>query len=204
MEATTRALMATQYTGSNGADVLSMCQLVTQYSGNVWSISPDTTADMLVLIEQGTTTARWPVAAGVWVVVGLDFGIIARLSDPAYKARYRPISNIVTDAVAATSASIVKPAMYSGFGMANLPSILLGATVDVPVPILPAQADTGYVASAFVHASGGMLATASIIGVTNTSTSLVTVRVRNVGLGALSGGLITVHISPPSTAVVIK
>jgi hypothetical protein len=218
MEYASRVIVATQWSGSNSAEVLGMCQMVTQYTGAVWSIKGQD-AERLVLHEQGTTGLRadWPVDIGQWVVVAPDFGIIARLSDGAYKARYRAIQGIVTDAVAASLPGIassapvqaairgeVAKAMYGGFGLATLPALAIGnAETNVPVTIRPAQPDTGYRAEAFAFSGGTVLSAVSVVSVTNTSTSVATVRVRNTGLLTLSG-LLAVHITSAPAAPAAK
>ena len=107
MEYVSRTLAAVQYTGGNGAEVLTLCQGITQLSGNVWSTDSDDGAT-LVLKETGATglTAAWPVLAGQWVLLDLSVAITGRFSDAEYRSRYRALDAIIQAAVRANLALI--------------------------------------------------------------------------------------------------
>lgn len=211
MDRVSRVVTATQYTGSNGADVLAMCQAITQYSGNVWSIDSDD-GQMLQLREVAPMgpPALWPVTAGQWVIVAPDTGIIARMPANVYAARYQGLADIVSAAVAANVNVIAASepvqtaiknetakAMYGGFGVAALPALLGGVTSSpIPVALLPAQPDTGYVARAFAISGAAVLTTVEIVSITKTSGSVANVIVKNTGVLSLSGVLL-LHITAP-------
>ncbi len=220
MERVSRILLAEQYTGGNGAAVLAMCQSITQYSGNVWSIEGDT-GDLLTLRETSPVGAGsfglWPIRRDQWVLAAPDVGIVARISASQYAARYRTIDAIVADAVAANVATIaasapvqnaiiaeVGKAMYGGFGTATLPLLIVGATsAPIPVTILPSQPDTGYVARAFAVSGAAVLTTLEIVSITKTSGGVATVVVKNNGVASV-GGLLLVHVTSPVGGAVKK
>lgn len=202
IEFSSRTIMAVQYTGANGAEVLTMCQAVTQYTSNVWSIESDD-GQRLVLRETSPAglVALWPVELNLWVVVAPDFGIIARLEDAKYKARYRALAAIIGDAVAANADIIAAKTRYGGFGVAPIPNLLgansPSAVADIAVTVAPVQPDTGYDARAFLTMGVNLLTTVVVDSVTKTSKSIVTVRVRNTGVAHAGGGLCLVHVTPP-------
>ncbi len=211
VDAVSRVLLATQYTGGNGAAVLAMCQNITQYSGNIWTIDSDDGATLRLRESNPETGAQamWPVMIGQYCVVAPDTGIIARMAPGAYSARYKTIDSIVQAAVAdqvdeiAASAAVQTAitqqinarAMYGGFGVYALPTLLPGATSSpLAVTIEPAQPDTGYVARAFAVSGAAVLTSLSIVSRTNTSGSVCTVVVKNNGVASI-GGLLLVHVT---------
>lgn len=220
MEKAYRQLNATQFLGDQASanDVLAMCRTITQYTGNVWTID-SWSAEVLELRETGQdgAVALWPVKAGQWCVVAPDFGIINRMSDPAYKARYMPLAAIIAGAVAdpvtlnaiASSAAVQDKitaevnarAMYGGFGKAPAPAISVGVSQPIPVTIAPAQPAAtgsdplaGWVARAFVTSGGTVLSTLTVDSVTKVNGSRVDVVLRNTGLLSV-GGVIDVHVT---------
>ncbi len=212
MQRVSRILLAEQYTGANGAAVLTMCQSITQFSGNEWAIHSDT-GEELVLRESSpvmSSVGFWPIKVGTWVLCAPDTGIVARISAAQYAARYRTIDDIVSAAVAdnvaviAASAPVqnaiiaeVGKAMYGGFGVTTMPLLLVGATSSpLPVTILPTQPDTGYVARAFAVSGAAVLTTLEIVSITKTNGSVATVVVKNNGVASV-GGLLLVHVTSP-------
>lgn len=209
MEYASRTIVAVQYNGSNGAEVLSMCQMVTQYTANVWSIAASDTSQLeLREVSPAGAMALWPVTAGQWVVVAPDFGIVARVEDAKYKARYRALATIINDAVQANADVIAAKALYGGFGIAPVPALAganaPSAVADVVVTLKPAQPDTAYVAEAFLTMGVNLLTTVVVESITKTSKSTVTVRVRNTGVAHLGGGLCMVHVTAPPVVPVVK
>ncbi len=221
MEYASRTVLAALYTGANGQELLDICQAITQYSGNTWSIDPSTSADVLMLRETSPSglSAEWPVAAGQVMVVAPDFGIIARTSEAGYRARYRALDRIITDAVAANLTAIAASdpvqaairsearaqaakAMYGGFGVTALPLLLAGATSSpLSVPLQPAQPDTGYEVGAFAVSGAAVLSAVTVTSVTKAPGS-VSLVVKNTGLISLSG-LVLVHVTAPIPAVAV-
>jgi hypothetical protein len=218
MQRVSRVLLAEQYTGSNGADVLAMCQMITQYSGNAWTIDSDN-GTTLVLRESSPLglVGRWPILKDQWCLVAPDTGIVARMPDAVYQVRYKTLSSIATDAIgnpdvinAIAASSPVQSAIvaevakvkFGGFGVAPLPVLIAGATSSViQVPILPVQPSTGYAAEAFAISGAAVLTTLSIVSMTKVITDAVTgksgrvdVVVRNNGAASV-GGILMVHIT---------
>lgn len=201
MEKASRVVLAAQYTGANGAEVLAMCQAITQYSGNVWSVDADDGQVLRLKETSPSLAADWPILKTQWVVVAPDTGIIARMTPAAYAARYRAIDTIVADAVASTVqplvAAEVAKAMYGGFGVTGLPLLTPNATsAPIPVTIEPVQPDTGYVARAFAVSGAAVLTSLSIVSITKTSGTVATVVVKNNGAASV-GGLLLLHITSP-------
>jgi hypothetical protein len=220
MEYASRTVLAAQFVGTNSQELLDIVQAITQYTGNVWSIHADSTAERLVLREMSATgaVADWPVLAGQWMVVAPDFGIVARLSDAAYRARYRALDAIINAAVAANLAAIAasepvqtaiknesaaaaaaaaKKAMYGGIGAVTLPTLLAGATsAALSVPLRPVQPDDGYTVGAFALSGAAVLSAVEIVSMVKAAGSVAVV-VKNTGLVSL-GGLLLVHVAPPS------
>lgn len=198
-----RILLAEQYTGTNGADLLAMCQTTMQYTGNTWAIQSDD-GQKLVLRESSpimTSVGLWPITKDQWVLVAPDTGIVARISASQYAARYRTIDGIVADAVSAIVQPLVvaevAKAMYGGFGVGTLPLLLPGATsAPIAVTIEPVQPDTGYVARAFAVSGAAVLTMLSIASITKTSGTVTTVTVKNNGVASV-GGLLLVHVTSP-------
>lgn len=205
MEKASRIILSCQYSGSNAAEILAMCQAITQYSGNVWSIDSDNGVTLRLLeINPGGLRAYWPITAGQVVVVAPDTGIVARMNPASYSARYQAIAGIVSDAVTTLVtplvAAEVAKAMYGGFGVAPLPTLLLGATsAPIAVTIQPKQPGIGYVAKAFAISGSAVLAALEVVSMTNTSDSVVTVRVKATGVAVL-GGVLLLHLTSPTTA----
>lgn len=203
VERASRIILACQYTGVNSAEVLAMCQSVTQYSGNVWSVEGEA-AGVLTLRESSPIMAsvgHWPINVGQVVLVAPDTGIVGRISAAQYAARYKAIDSIVADAVAASVqplvAAEVAKAMYGGFGAASLPLLTPGATsAPINVTIEPAQPDTGYVARAFAISGAAVLTNLSIVSITKTSGTMAAVVVKNNGVASV-GGLLLVHVTSP-------
>lgn len=186
VDSVSRVMMATQYVGTNGTDVLALVQGITQYSGNVWSVISDD-ATTVTLLEAGPTlSAVWTVTVGQWVVCDMSFGIIAILGADKYAVRYNQISTVVAEAIRDAGS----------IGVANVPALSAGI-IAVPVQIKPAQADTSYVATASLSASASVLGSLSIDSVVKTSGSVVTVTVRNSGLLTLSGAIVIVNTTAP-------
>lgn len=94
-----RALVAAQYTGTQGtADVEAAVNQITQLTGNQWAVQSDDGA-VLVLRETSPISgafADWPILAGQVVVIDPNIGIVDRLAAPAFLARYRR-ANTVAD-----------------------------------------------------------------------------------------------------------
>ncbi len=220
MQRVSRVLLAERYTGTNGADVLAMCQQITQYSGNVWTVdSDDGTTLMLRENSPLGLVGRWPILKDQWCIVAPDTGIVARISDAVYQVRYKTLSSIATDAIgnpdvinAIAASSPVQTAIvaevakvkFGGFGVAVLPLLIVGQTSSpIQVPILPVQPSTGYAAEAFAISGAAVLSSLTIVSATKVVTDAVTgksgrvdVVVRNTGLASVSG-ILMVHITPP-------
>lgn len=179
-------MVAVQYTGSNSAEILAAAQAVTQYSGNAWAVQSEL-GGVLTLVETPAVGAVgvWPIASGQWVIIAMDFGIIARLSSAAYQARYRLINDIVNAALL----------QVGSIGIALVPELTASGTTTVTVQIRPAQPDTSYTASASLAGGTSLLGSLSIVAgsVTKVSGSVVTAQVRNSGLVTLSGALLLVN-----------
>ena len=218
MEVVSKTLLATQYQGdaTTAADVLAMCQRITPYSGNEWSIASQDSA-RLVMRETSPVSglsAPWPITAGQWVVVAPDTGIVARMTAAAYADRYRAFAGIISEAVAANLNTIAAStpvqdaikaeavaaaarAMYGGMGAANLPTLAVGATsAAIDITILPAQPDVQYVPRAFALSAGAVLSTLEIVSVTKVNGSSARVVVKNNGVLAV-GGVLLLHVTPP-------
>ncbi len=219
MERASRVILSEKYDGTNGQAILAMVAAITQYSGNVWTIASDDGAVLrLKETSPGGLVGDWPIMQGQVVVVAPDTGIIARMSPTAYAARYRAIDNIVSDAVAANVAAIatsapvqdaikaeVAKATYGGFGVAQLPALLIGATsAPIDVLIKPSQLNDGFVARAFAVSGGTVLSSLTVVSAVNKDAQTVTVVVKNDGVVTLSG-ILLVHITSPSpTAAATK
>ncbi len=213
MQRVTRVMLAAQYAGdaASAEDVLGMCQQITQYSGNLWSILSDDGATLVLREYNDTIDAQWPVRAGQWVLVAPDVGILNRMTDAAYKARYHALDSIIAsavsgnvDAIAASRpvqsaiAVAVRSAMYGGFGVGVLPILTVANPVaDIAVTITPEQPDTGYVGRAFAVSGAAVLTALEIVSITKESGTRAIVRVRNTGLGASVGGLLLLHVTAP-------
>lgn len=91
-----RVLLAAQYTGENGSEVLDAVKQVTQYTANEWSVLSDDTETLVLREAQATGLyADWPVQRNQWVIVAPDFGIVARISPESFAMRYRSINSII-------------------------------------------------------------------------------------------------------------
>lgn len=188
MERVSRVLASAQYNGTNGAEMLQLVQQITQYSGNTWSVQADDGAT-LVLRETGTTglTADWPCPLAQYVVVDLSLGIIATLAADLYAARYQAIAGIVSTALRQTGS----------IGIAQVPSLILGASVQVVVPIRPIQPDASYAVSVSLAGSDQLLGSLELIGQPIKAPGSVTVTVHNKGILTLSGALLLVNTTAP-------
>lgn len=201
MDKASRVILSVLYDGTNSAEVLTMCQNITQYSGNTWSIGGESGLLLLVETNPGGLRADWPILPGQVVVVAPDTGIIARMTPAAYSARYRSIEAIIAGAVTSSVQPLVvaevAKAMFGGFGVAALPVLLPAATSGpIQVVIQPTQPSAGYVAKAFAISGAAVLTTLSIESIVNTSSSVATVVVKNNGLLSVSGVLL-VHLTSP-------
>ncbi len=213
MEQVSRRLLSQQYLGNNAAAVLEMCQLITQYSGNLWSIDSDD-GQTLRLREENPLfpqlTTDWPVMKNQYVIVAPDTGIIARMSPAAYSARYVPIAAIVQAAAApvlAQCAAAVEAVKYGGFGTATLPGLLVGQTsAPIEVEIRPTQPSVNYAVEAFAITTSAVLATLQVVSVDKVAETPVApatvgkskkcrVVVKNNGLITLSG-ILLLHVTP--------
>lgn len=218
MEYASRTVLAAQFTGANGQELLDICQAITQYTGNTWSVDPASTADVLMLRETSPAglSAEWPVLAGQWMVVAPDFGIVARTGEAQYRARYRALGKIIGDAVTANLDAIAASApvqeairaearsqaaraMYGAFGVAALPTLLAGASSSpLSVPLTPAQPDTGYEVGAYAVSGAAVLTAVVVTNVVKAKDS-VTLTIKNTGLISLAG-LVMVHVTAPIPA----
>jgi hypothetical protein len=123
MERVTRVLLAERYTGGNGAAVLEMCQMITQFSGNVWSIQSDDGA-MLVLRETNARRAAdWPVLLGQWCVVAPDTGIVARVPDDLYQASYKSLADLI-------EAAVKRPALLNAIANSSQVKAVIASEVE--------------------------------------------------------------------------
>ncbi len=210
MEQVSRRLLAQQYTGTNAAEVLAMCQTITQYTGNVWSIDSDDGQTLRMRETSGvnpTLWYDWPIMKNQVVIVAPDTGIIARMTQTAYEARYTPLAKIIADGAAPVLArcdAAVAAVKYGGFGAITLPTLLVGQTsTPQVVEIRPTQPGVEYVAEAWALSGGTILSALQIVSITrgvesDGKSKSVTVVVKNNGLITLSG-ILLVHVTPKLT-----
>lgn len=202
MWAISRQLYATQWDGTNAAEVVAMCNTITQYSGNVWSIESDN-GQVLWLREQGAgLPGFWMIRKDQVVVVAPDFGILDRMPLAAFQGRYRIVSETFEAALAASPTvadvrAAIAGSMYGGFGLAGLPTLLPGATSSpIAVTIEPAQPNTGYVARAFAISGAAVLTSLQVMTLTKVNGSSCTVVVKNNGVASV-GGILMIHVTAP-------
>lgn len=200
MNRVSRVVNSAQYTGANAAEILEMCEQITYYSGNVWTVGSDD-GQTLVMRETAPTGqfADWPVQLGEWVIVAPDVGIVDRITDQLYDVSYKSttveIGGVVSDLLESVLGSI-DVARYGGFGASSITNLNAGATsAGIIVDIYPDQPDAAFHAEALAFNAAGRLSQVEIISITVNDLNNVTVVVKNNGGTQISGTLL-VHVTP--------
>lgn len=204
MEYVSRTLVAARFTGQNADELLSMVQMLTQYTGNTWSIGSND-GQTLVLLETPpphrlSPAAPWPVQLDQYLVVAPDFGIVARMPAARFPDRYRALSAIFAEA-AATPAVRAALRSQQEVGAAPIGIILLNASQVVTVTLTGAFPDIDYNVKVRAISGGQVLSMLRVTNIEKTAgtpatgnaaavPATVKVTVQAVGVASLAGVLL--------------